>query len=219
MAIVRLPFPWRGLDAHHLSGSQTHHPRRSVTIDARFRVSGLLKLQSRPGIFVCGEIIDGAVKAGMEISWPIHGDALTMPLLIRAVEFVEYAPGISGVALAIRFDEDEAENEQLLRDFLEVGTEVAVLSVSEPTGQRGCLACPCCRCLTLGERGGFEICPVCFWEDDGQDDQDANVVRGGPNGRLSLFDARANYFAFGACDEGLKEHVRPPRPDEQPDAG
>jgi hypothetical protein len=27
--------------------------------------------------------------------------------------------------------------------------------------------------------------PVCFWEDDGQDDHDADLVRGGPNGALS----------------------------------
>ena len=27
-------------------------------------------------------------------------------------------------------------------------------------------ACPCCRFLTLRERGGFNICQVCFWEDD-----------------------------------------------------
>src|SRR5262249_6030280 len=42
--------------------------------------------------------------------------------------------------------------------------------------------CPCCHCLTLHERGGYEICPVCFWEDDGQDDHDADEGRGGPNG-------------------------------------
>src|SRR5690606_15709062 len=42
-------------------------------------------------------------------------------------------------------------------------------------------ACPCCGHPTLGERAGFEICPVCFWEDDGQDDVDAHVERGGPN--------------------------------------
>ncbi|WP_326608352.1 hypothetical protein OG930_04775 [Streptomyces sp. NBC_01799] len=28
------------------------------------------------------------------------------------------------------------------------------------------------------------MCPVCFWEDDGQGDHDADRVRGGPNGRL-----------------------------------
>ncbi|HEV8111611.1 MAG TPA: CPCC family cysteine-rich protein [Planctomycetota bacterium] len=62
------------------------------------------------------------------------------------------------------------------------------------------LRCPCCLCQTLVERGGFEICPVCFWEDDGQDDYDADVVRGGPNGALSLTQARANYREFGSCD-------------------
>jgi hypothetical protein len=79
------------------------------------------------------------------------------------------------------------------------------------------LRCPCCGCKTLAERGGFEICKVCFWEDDGQDDHDANVVRGGPNGALSLTEARANYRRFGACDERSVENVRPPRPEELPE--
>jgi Cysteine-rich CPCC len=30
--------------------------------------------------------------------------------------------------------------------------------------------CPCCGCLTLDDRRRFEICSVCFWEDDGQDE-------------------------------------------------
>ncbi|MEV0490026.1 CPCC family cysteine-rich protein [Streptomyces atratus] len=46
--------------------------------------------------------------------------------------------------------------------------------------------CPCCGFVTLGERGNYEICSVCFWEDDGQDDHDADRIRDGPNGRLSL---------------------------------
>ena len=75
------------------------------------------------------------------------------------------------------------------------------------------LACPCCGHGTLGERGGFEICPVCFWEDDGQDSADAGVERGGPN-QTSLTVARRNYLAYGACDERAREHVRSPRPDE-----
>ncbi|GGG78643.1 CPCC family cysteine-rich protein [Paenibacillus radicis (ex Gao et al. 2016)] len=50
------------------------------------------------------------------------------------------------------------------------------------------VSCPCCGYLTLVERGGFEICCLCKWEDDGQDDPDADEVRGG-----SLTEARNNF--------------------------
>ncbi|MFE4696828.1 CPCC family cysteine-rich protein [Streptomyces sp. NPDC056738] len=76
--------------------------------------------------------------------------------------------------------------------------------------------CPCCGFLTLGERSTFEICPVCFWEDDGQDDHDADRVRGGPNGRLSLTEARRNFHSMGACDERCTQFVRAPLPNEHP---
>ena len=69
--------------------------------------------------------------------------------------------------------------------------------------------CPCCGHVTLPERGGFDICPVCFWEDDGQDEADADVVRGGPNGMLSLTAARANYAAIGAAEQRVLPFVRP----------
>lgn len=86
--------------------------------------------------------------------------------------------------------------------------ELAANSIVHPQpGVR--LRCPCCRCLTLDERGGYEICPVCLWEDDGQDEQDAQQVRGGPNGNLSLEQARINFATFGACKERAREHVRP----------
>jgi len=74
--------------------------------------------------------------------------------------------------------------------------------------------CPCCRYKTLHGRGGYEICEVCFWEDDGQDDHDADDVRGGPNGVLSLRQARLNFEAFGATDRKFVSNVRPPLPDE-----
>jgi len=75
-------------------------------------------------------------------------------------------------------------------------------------------SCPCCGYKTLNARGAFEICEVCFWEDDGQDDSDADVVRGGPNGDLSLLQGRANYLAFGASSRLDLPLVRSPRPDE-----
>jgi hypothetical protein len=55
--------------------------------------------------------------------------------------------------------------------------------------------CPCCGYKTLDSRAGDEICPVCFWEDDGQDECDADEIRGGPNGTLSLTVARRNFVA------------------------
>jgi hypothetical protein len=75
--------------------------------------------------------------------------------------------------------------------------------------------CPCCGCRTLTERGGFELCPVCFWEDDGQDEADAETVRGGPNGSLSLRVAQANFRDIGASDPRNLGSVRPPKPEEE----
>lgn len=80
------------------------------------------------------------------------------------------------------------------------------------------LRCPCCGSKTLDERHAWEICPVCFWEDDGQDDHDADMVRGGPNGRLSLTQARQNYQQYGACEYRHVTNVRPPFPHERPDS-
>jgi hypothetical protein len=59
-------------------------------------------------------------------------------------------------------------------------------------------ACPCCGHLTLTDRGKYQICQVRFCEDDGQDTHDADEVRSGPNGMLSLPQARRNFARFGA---------------------
>jgi hypothetical protein len=85
------------------------------------------------------------------------------------------------------------------------------------TGQRNVSAppraepytCPCCGHPTLPERGGYDICTECGWEDDGQDEHDRGVVRGGPNGGLSLEAARSAYEAAGG-KRGT--HVAPSEP-------
>jgi hypothetical protein len=72
--------------------------------------------------------------------------------------------------------------------------------------------CPCCLFPTLNENGGFEICVVCWWGDDGQNDQDAGEVRGGPNSRYSLTDARKNFADHGHMydvDQGIQVVERP----------
>lgn len=75
--------------------------------------------------------------------------------------------------------------------------------------------CPCCGFRTLPERGGYDICEVCFWEDDGQDDHDADTVRGGPNYELSLAQARLNFAEYGASSQRVKSYVRPPLESEK----
>ena len=74
--------------------------------------------------------------------------------------------------------------------------------------------CPCCAYRTLQHRARFELCPVCWWEDDGQDDHDADEIHGAPNGNLSLTEARANYLACGAVQPKFLRKVRPHTPDE-----
>jgi hypothetical protein len=81
-------------------------------------------------------------------------------------------------------------------------------NITKPRTSDGSLyACPCCGEQTLSERGGYDICSVCGWEDDGQDDHDADEVRGGPNYELSLSQARQNFREFGAC----RQHARKPK--------
>ncbi len=65
------------------------------------------------------------------------------------------------------------------------------INVTKPAMSDGSMyACPCCGKRALSERGSYEICKTCGWEDDGQDEHDADEVRGGPNGRFSLTEAR-----------------------------
>jgi hypothetical protein len=76
--------------------------------------------------------------------------------------------------------------------------------------------CPCCGHRVFGEPpGSYEICPVCFWEDD--------VVQlrwpdydGGAN-RPSLVQAQCNYAADGACERQCLPWVRAAQPDEPRD--
>jgi hypothetical protein len=66
----------------------------------------------------------------------------------------------------------------------------------------GRVTCPCCGYPTIAARAAFEICSLCAWEDDGQDDaghlgNDASAppdaVTNGPNHDYSLTEARRNF--------------------------
>jgi hypothetical protein len=51
--------------------------------------------------------------------------------------------------------------------------------------------CPCCHAPVVSEPGGFEICPICGWEDDPVQSVDASYA-GGAN-ELSLQEYREEW--------------------------
>ena len=54
-------------------------------------------------------------------------------------------------------------------------------------------SCPCCGYPTLLSRARYDICRLCDWEDDGQDDANSADFQCGPNGGYSLDQARVNF--------------------------
>ncbi len=100
--------------------------------------------------------------------------------------------------------------------------------------------CLCCGYRTLDERGAFDICPVCFWEDDvyimfekidqtGEidtmynhnncDDDDYNGedvldIKSSANHLLTLRQGRENYKKIGACCKEELKYCRKPKKSE-----
>jgi Cysteine-rich CPCC len=73
--------------------------------------------------------------------------------------------------------------------------------------------CPCCGYLVLDEEpGSYEICPICFWEDDVSQLRWPDSV-GGAN-RPSLIEAQAAFAEIGAIEPRLVPYVRKPRDDD-----
>jgi hypothetical protein len=77
------------------------------------------------------------------------------------------------------------------------------------------LTCACCGYKTIGERGNWEICPVCFWEDDPVQFRDPDF--GGGANKPSLRQAQKNYCTCGACERELSKHVRVPAENDEKD--
>ena len=99
--------------------------------------------------------------------------------------------------------------------------------------------CLCCGYRTINERGAYDICPICFWEDDPylldvtddngritsvfyendceRDDYDGSDIIDMPSGAndgLTLRQGRRNFREFGASVKEMKEYVRFPRSSE-----
>ncbi len=58
------------------------------------------------------------------------------------------------------------------------------------------IICPCCKLPTLPRSWLHEICPVCSWQNDGQNELDKYEVFGGPNKDYSLAEAQLNFRKY-----------------------
>ncbi|MFK4426188.1 CPCC family cysteine-rich protein [Bacillus sp. RC51] len=74
------------------------------------------------------------------------------------------------------------------------------------------------RDKTLEEEqpGTYEICNICYWEDDPVQFNDHDF-EGGAN-EPSLRQAQRNFIVFGACEECFVESVRKPTNEDIKDA-
>ena len=70
--------------------------------------------------------------------------------------------------------------------------------------------CPCCGFNSLIEppNGTYNICRICFWEDDPIQQEDPNY-EGGAN-RVSLIQGQKNFEKYGACEINMVKNVSKP---------
>lgn len=77
--------------------------------------------------------------------------------------------------------------------------------------------CPCCGYKTFSDLpGSYEICLVCFWENDPV--QILNPWYSGGANRLSLAQSQINFQNIGASDENGKIHARGVQPEDRKDS-
>jgi hypothetical protein len=65
--------------------------------------------------------------------------------------------------------------------------------------------CDCCKYDTISNHGDYEICPICYWEDD---------QYGGANS-VTLSEAQKNFEAFGASEERFIKNTRKPNENDK----
>ncbi|MGG4197433.1 CPCC family cysteine-rich protein [Paenibacillus jamilae] len=68
-------------------------------------------------------------------------------------------------------------------------------------------SCPCCEFKTLPTKGEYDICPVCFWEDDGSTDPS---YYSSPN-HMTLAQARENFIEFGVVNKSSLQFLESDR--------
>src|SRR3954469_10282348 len=153
---------------------------RRIEIDS-VRYRWTVAANDEPGL---GIVVQHATSKGQRlVSWVAHGVVVSPGLVRRAI--------LDGLASGWRPDERGVDLVRRVPEFSEV--------------RAAAHQCPACDYFSLTTRGQYDICPVCFWEDSGQDLGQLDA-HSGPN-HLTLREARANFLSFGACHLSVKQSV------------
>lgn len=76
--------------------------------------------------------------------------------------------------------------------------------------------CPCCGYKTFEEKpGNYEICPICYWEDDYVQLADPQFS-GGAN-KVSLIEAQKNYIEIQVSEKRFLSKIRMPSKSDRKD--
>lgn len=89
---------------------------------------------------------------------------------------------------------------QLIRNLFNRGVEW--YNPEDPTPR---VKCECCEYVSIAESGCYQICPVCFWEDEGPGwglDEQSPANHG-----LSIRQGRENFKKYGACEIEMVKNV------------
>lgn len=65
------------------------------------------------------------------------------------------------------------------------------------------IPCSCCNYKTISEKGNYQICPICFWEDDGGNDK----FKYSSVNHMTLEEAKVNFQEKGAISEKFLKFV------------
>lgn len=98
------------------------------------------------------------------------------------------------------------KQESLVMTQMKSASEFLVL-LSKITGAEIKYPCPGCGYLVFDEPpGSYEICPICFWEDDLAQLRFSRTSWGA--NRMSLIEAQENYFRDGVSELRFPATVR-----------
>ena len=183
-------------------------------METKFLAVGSIKIDERR-YAIYGRILTGEIGTGLYAKIPL-GSESELTLQIDSVEYMDrIREKVSYEAIVFnKLDPtliEMIETADIANKTLEISAttelmESEVVGWYEPADPTPRCQCPCCDYISLPERNNYLICPVCYWEDDGQDIDQLDETSS-PNHGMTLREARANFLTLGACDFKMLKHV------------